>query len=204
MVTGYARPVTNRTEITRLQNALTPWVDMTIDTAADTVLAIHPRKHHRLPAHPRNLNHQSPTLPPGTSRPSSIRRPPAVSSAPPTSDGEHTTVPHQQHLATAYDLIYVHAAGKDYQTEAEQIAALIRQRNPAAVSLLDVACGTGLHLSLLRHAFTHVEGLEYSEAMRAAALARLDGITVHAGDMRDFHLGADSTPSPACSPPSAT
>jgi trans-aconitate methyltransferase len=99
------------------------------------------------------------------------------------------TVAHSQHLATAYELIYIHAAGKDYRTEAEDVTAIIRQRNPGADSLLDVACGTGLHLSHLRHTFAHVEGLEISEAMLAAAAKRLNGITVHAADMRVFRLG---------------
>jgi trans-aconitate methyltransferase len=97
-------------------------------------------------------------------------------------------VAHDQDLASAYELIYVVAAGKNYRREARDIAALIRQRHPTADSLLDVACGTGLHLSHLRNSFAHVEGLELAEPMRTAATARLDGITVHAGDMRDFQL----------------
>jgi trans-aconitate methyltransferase len=97
-------------------------------------------------------------------------------------------VPDDQDLASAYELIYVGAAGKDYQREARDIAALIRQRHPAADSLLDVACGTGLHLSHLRDDFAHVEGLELADPMRKAAAARLDGVAVHAGDMRDFRL----------------
>ncbi|HTJ35572.1 MAG TPA: class I SAM-dependent methyltransferase [Dactylosporangium sp.] len=95
---------------------------------------------------------------------------------------------HDQDLASAYELIYTVAAGKDYQREAYEITDLIRQRNPAADSLLDVACGTGLHLSHFRHSFAHVEGLELAEPMRRAAVDRLEGITVHAGDMRDFRL----------------
>lgn len=93
-----------------------------------------------------------------------------------------------QDLASAYELIYVGAAGKDYRAEAHDLTALIRQRHPTADSLLDVACGTGLHLSHLRRAFSHVEGVEISDAMRRAATERLDGITVHAGDMRAFEL----------------
>jgi trans-aconitate methyltransferase len=97
-------------------------------------------------------------------------------------------VAHDQDLASAYELIYVVAAGKNYQREAHDIAALIRQRHPTADSLLDVACGTGLHLSHLRDSFAHVEGLELSDPMRKAATARLDGVAVHAGDMRGFRL----------------
>ncbi|MET7392905.1 class I SAM-dependent methyltransferase [Dactylosporangium sp. NPDC005572] len=96
---------------------------------------------------------------------------------------------HDHDLAAAYELIYTVAAGKDYRREAHDITALIRQRNPTADSLLDVACGTGLHLSHFRHSFRHVEGLELAEPMRKAAVNRLAGIAVHAGDMRDFRLG---------------
>lgn len=101
---------------------------------------------------------------------------------------EIQTVTYNQDIASAYELIYVHAAGKNYQMEAHDIAALIRQRYPMADSLLDVACGTGLHLAHLRNAFSHVEGLEISDAMRMAAAERLDGVVVHSGDMRDFQL----------------
>ncbi|MGI5175058.1 class I SAM-dependent DNA methyltransferase [Dactylosporangium sp. CA-152071] len=97
-------------------------------------------------------------------------------------------MPHDQDLAAAYELIYTVAAGKDYQREAYDITDLIRRRNPAADSLLDVACGTGLHLSHFRHSFAHVEGLELAEPMRKAAVDRLDGVAVHVGDMRDFRL----------------
>jgi SAM-dependent methyltransferase len=98
-------------------------------------------------------------------------------------------VPYDDDSVRAYELIYVGAAGKDYEQEAKDIAAFIWHRNPAADSLLDVACGTGLHLSHLRHTFGHVQGLEISPAMRTAAAARLPGISIHAGDMRAFQLG---------------
>jgi SAM-dependent methyltransferase len=98
-------------------------------------------------------------------------------------------MPSDQDLAAAYELIYAVAAGKDYRREAREVADLVRQRHPLADSLLDVACGTGLHLSHLRNSFAHVEGLELASPMRQAAAARLDGVTVHAGDMRDFRLG---------------
>lgn len=38
VVTGYARPVTDPAEITRLETALTPWVELTMDT----IIRIHP------------------------------------------------------------------------------------------------------------------------------------------------------------------
>lgn len=42
-----------------------------------------------------------------------------------------------------YDAFY---ADVDYGAEAEQVTSIIRELNPAASSLLDVACGTGRHL----------------------------------------------------------
>lgn len=97
--------------------------------------------------------------------------------------------PADHDVATAYELIYVAGAGKNYAAEARDVAELISARRPDAASLLDVACGTGLHLSHLRGRLEHVEGLELAEAMRAAAARRLPGTTVHSGDMRRFSLG---------------
>src|SRR5687767_2236719 len=48
-------------------------------------------------------------------------------------------------LADVYDLVY-RGRGKDYAAEAADVATLIRSKRPEAASLLDVACGTGLHL----------------------------------------------------------
>jgi SAM-dependent methyltransferase len=93
-----------------------------------------------------------------------------------------------ENLAEVYDLVYAVADGKDYRSEAHDLAKLIRQRHPHATSLLDVACGTGLHLSYLSGMFEHVEGVEISDVMREQAKSRLDGVVVHPGDMRDFHL----------------
>ncbi|GHJ43552.1 hypothetical protein Cs7R123_08940 [Catellatospora sp. TT07R-123] len=92
-------------------------------------------------------------------------------------------------FAKAYELVFADSVGKNYPTEAYDIADLVHRRHPGATSLLDVACGSGLHLSYLRRIFDHVEGLEISDAMRQAAVDRLPGVAVHAGDMRDFRLG---------------
>jgi SAM-dependent methyltransferase len=91
-------------------------------------------------------------------------------------------------LAEVYDLLYAEGHGKDYQAEAAELATLIRHRCPQARSLLDVACGTGGHLLHLRRHFDHAEGLELSAPMRARAAAKLPGVPIHGGDLRDFHL----------------
>lgn len=80
--------------------------------------------------------------------------------------------------ARYYDAIY---GFKDYAAEVERITALAGPRT----SLLDVACGTGKHLSLLAKQFD-AEGLELSTAM--AEIARAKGLRVTEGDMRDFEL----------------
>jgi ubiquinone/menaquinone biosynthesis C-methylase UbiE len=56
--------------------------------------------------------------------------------------------------AHLYDLIY---SFKDYGEEAQDLVSLIRERNPKAGSLLDVACGTGEHLRLLRSSSTQLK-----------------------------------------------
>jgi SAM-dependent methyltransferase len=89
--------------------------------------------------------------------------------------------------AEVYDLVN-QAGGKDYAAEAERVAALILARNPDAVTLLDVACGTGIHLGHLRQRFT-VSGVEPEPPMRELAARALPGVALHAGDMRSFDLG---------------
>lgn len=91
-------------------------------------------------------------------------------------------------VARLYDLVH-QGKGKDYRREAADLAALITSRVPGARSLLDVACGTGLHLKYLTPLFDRVEGLELSADMREIARHRNPDSTVHQGDMRDFALG---------------
>jgi dTDP-3-amino-3,4,6-trideoxy-alpha-D-glucopyranose N,N-dimethyltransferase len=90
-------------------------------------------------------------------------------------------------LVPVYELIY-RARGKDWAAEAEHVARLIRDRNPAAASLLDVACGTGAHLLRFADLFGHLAGLEISTPMREVAERRLPSVPLHAGDMRSFDL----------------
>jgi SAM-dependent methyltransferase len=90
-------------------------------------------------------------------------------------------------LAAVYDLIYCDM--KDYGAEARLIAGLVRQHHPGAESILDVACGTGLHLADLRSSFVEVAGLEMAPAMLAAARARLPDVPLYEADMHTFDLG---------------
>ncbi|WP_239475457.1 class I SAM-dependent methyltransferase [Streptomyces sp. CS131] len=85
-----------------------------------------------------------------------------------------------------YEAFY-RGRGKDYTGEAALVTSLVRDRLPEADSLLDVACGSGDHLSRFAGSFGHVEGLDLSEDM--VQLARKNtGVPIHRGDMRDFTL----------------
>jgi SAM-dependent methyltransferase len=88
--------------------------------------------------------------------------------------------------ASFYDAIY--EAKKNYRAEAERIHQLIQQANPGARTLLDVACGTGLHDQYLAEWY-ELQGLDLSEAQLAIACRRLPHITFHGADMTDFNLG---------------
>ena len=88
-----------------------------------------------------------------------------------------------QHL---YDLIY--QSFKDYAAEAAQVDEIIRSRNPDAKSLLDVACGTGLHLEHLASRYT-CEGVDLDPGQLEVARARMPDVPLHQGDMIDFDLG---------------
>jgi SAM-dependent methyltransferase len=97
---------------------------------------------------------------------------------------------YEQNTAEVYDLIYGVGVGKDYLVEARELAALIRERRPETRSLLDVACGTGLHLLHLREYFDEVAGVELSPQMAEIAESRLgSSVRVTVGDMRGFDLG---------------
>ena len=87
--------------------------------------------------------------------------------------------------AEFYDAIY---SWKDYAAEAQKIRSIIAERAPDAESLLDVACGTGLHLALMRESYT-VEGVDLDPGLLEIARARLPDVPFHLGDMRTFNLG---------------
>src|SRR4051812_6791485 len=87
-----------------------------------------------------------------------------------------------------YDVL-MRARGKDYAAEAAAIADIVRRRNPTASSLLDVACGTGLHLRSFVALFDRVVGLDASADMLAFARSRIPGLEVCRADMRGFHAG---------------
>ncbi len=84
-----------------------------------------------------------------------------------------------------YDKIY---SFKDYVAESALLRTLIEHHRPGARRLLDVACGTGEHLSHLRDHFD-VEGVDASLPMLEIARRKLPGVPLHQADMRTFDLG---------------
>jgi SAM-dependent methyltransferase len=86
-----------------------------------------------------------------------------------------------------YDLEY---AFKDYAAESAAIARVVRERNPGARTLLDVACGTGKHLEHLRHELA-CEGVDLDEGLLAVARERLPGVPLAPADMRSLELGRE-------------
>ncbi len=91
--------------------------------------------------------------------------------------------------ADLYDALY--ATFKDYGAEVGRLRELIAERAPRAPrasTLLDVACGTGKHLELLREDL-EVTGLDLDPELLAIARKRLPDVELHEGDMTAFDLG---------------
>jgi SAM-dependent methyltransferase len=90
-----------------------------------------------------------------------------------------------EELAQYYDQIY---HWKDYRKEAGKLKALILgHKHTSGRELLDVACGTGKHLSYLRQDFDCV-GIDESEQMLAVARSQVPGVVFSRGTMLDFDI----------------
>ena len=88
--------------------------------------------------------------------------------------------------ARYYDKLY---AKKDYAGEVQRLISLLDvQSDSNQMTLLDVACGTGLHLEHLARHF-RVEGLDICPELLEIARERIPGICLHLGDMTHFALG---------------
>lgn len=98
-----------------------------------------------------------------------------------------------QRYAAFYNLLY---REKDYAAEAAYVHGLIRQWCPGARTVLNLGCGTGNHDYELVKLGYEVTGVDLSEEMLSAAVARLDSVSVGAssprfeqGDVRTVRLG---------------
>jgi ubiquinone/menaquinone biosynthesis C-methylase UbiE len=89
--------------------------------------------------------------------------------------------------AQYYDEIYA-LIDKDYAAEAKKAHAFIQKhKQTKGESLLDVACGTGFHASLLSKHY-QVEGLDLDPQMLKVAKKKHPSIRFQQGDMVDFDL----------------
>jgi ubiquinone/menaquinone biosynthesis C-methylase UbiE len=90
--------------------------------------------------------------------------------------------------AQYYDAIYA-SVDKDYPGEASKTHEIIQKhKQSAGRSLLDVACGTGVHAGFLSK-YYQVEGLDLDRQMLAVAKKKHPKIRFHQGDMTNFDLG---------------
>lgn len=86
-----------------------------------------------------------------------------------------------------YDEIYA-ATGKDYAAETKKLDALIQKyKCIVGNTLLDVACGTGMHAGLLNQ-YYKVDGIDVNASMLKIARKRYPELRFSQGDMRDFDL----------------
>ena len=88
--------------------------------------------------------------------------------------------------AAFYDLLY---SFKDYESESTRLVELLEAhaRRPL-VTLLDAACGTGLHLEQLSRRL-EVEGFDLDERMLEQARRRLPEVPLHRFGFEDAALG---------------
>jgi len=89
-------------------------------------------------------------------------------------------------LAKYYDRVY---SFRDYLDEAVRVQNLIiKYLESGGNTLLDVACGTGLHLKHLKDDFS-CTGVDVSKAMLKIARRNAKGVTFKEADMKTLKLG---------------
>jgi len=93
-----------------------------------------------------------------------------------------------QDLAKMYDLIYSY---RDYSKEADFLIKNLAQRS--SPKLLDVACGTGVHLEALRKRLplAILEGIDLNQGMLEVTKEKSLDVALTQADMRDFDLSRD-------------
>jgi ubiquinone/menaquinone biosynthesis C-methylase UbiE len=89
-------------------------------------------------------------------------------------------------LAKYYDRVY---SFKDYLDEAVRVQnIIIKYLESGGNTLLDVACGTGLHIKHLKDDFS-CTGVDISKAMLKIARKNVKGVTFKEADMKTLRLG---------------
>ena len=86
--------------------------------------------------------------------------------------------------AKFYDAIYHF---KDYKAASLKLDRIIKDKHPAAKTLLDTACGTGKHIEHLQHHYD-VEGLDINEELLDVAKERCPNTVFHIADLSNFSL----------------
>lgn len=77
------------------------------------------------------------------------------------------------HYAQYYNLLY---QDKDYSSEADYVAALLRKYGSSIDTVLDIGCGTGLHAVYLAERGFHVHGIDQSVEMLEVAEHRRNNL----------------------------
>ncbi len=89
--------------------------------------------------------------------------------------------------AKYYDALY-RALGKNYATESEKIRSILTAKTQSGGNaLLDVACGTGLHLQYLQRDFD-CQGIDLERNLLNIAADRVPDVPLHQADMISFNL----------------
>ncbi len=88
-------------------------------------------------------------------------------------------------LAKYYDLIY---HWKDYKIESKTLKEIIKKyKKSDGNNLLDVGCGTGIHLKYFKDDFS-CTGIDINNEMVEVAKSKVSDVIFEQGDMIKFHL----------------
>jgi len=88
-------------------------------------------------------------------------------------------------LAKYYDLFY---QSKDYAKEVDFISNIISKYRPDATKLLDVGCGTGKHLNMLKDNFDILYGIDLNQEIINIAKIKSPQIKYIVSGMSDFKI----------------
>lgn len=77
---------------------------------------------------------------------------------------------------------------KDYRREAQEIRNIISGMHPDCRAVLDVACGTGMHIKEMGDAF-ELAGIDLNPEFIRIARERCPNASFHVSDMAEFDIG---------------